>query len=299
MAALSGFDLCSMAAFEALRQSDESYEYVFDTAGLLDGVLGNESAVVDYLATVVSRLHPAGVLVVSTLSRVGGSGAPRCAAFLSDRGWRVDACKADGDARDVVTFVRAAGFTVPVYDDDDESDDGLPKWIAGDSLAPFVGTPAEYLAEIFAFANLSPSDVVVDVGSGDGRIPISAVAEFGCKSAFGIELESKLVSTARSHALNRGVAHRVRFVQGDCLDASAKDVQGALEEATLLIMYLLPEALAAVRPLIQSHLLRGRRLLTIGWAPKGIVPARTFCCGQQTGCGCDAFLFQSEAAEMA
>ena len=57
-----------------------------------------------------------------------------------------------------------------VDDDDDDDGDGLPTWVEGDSLAPYLGTPAAFLDGALGLAGVGPGDVVCDVGCGDGRL---------------------------------------------------------------------------------------------------------------------------------
>mmetsp|Transcript_19799 Transcript_19799/g.61018 ORF Transcript_19799/g.61018 Transcript_19799/m.61018 type:complete len:224 (+) Transcript_19799:269-940(+) len=166
-------------------------------------------------------------------------------------------------------------------DSEDETDDGLPKWVEGDSLAPYVGTPPEVLDEAFKLADLTREDIVLDVGSGDGRIPTWAAARWGATRAYGLELEAPLVARATDEARRRGVADRTTFYECDVTKPFSKAADAAFEEATLITMYLLPEALDRVRPLIVRHLSgpmlphppdeprprRQKRILCIGWAP--------------------------------
>ena len=200
-------------------------------------------------------------------------------------------------------------------DSEDETDDGLPKWVEGDSLAPhrpastfdrswgvatpsprprlakyprtddglvapaasprpvsteyprsacgvaatpfpkrYVGTPPEVLDEAFKLADLTREDIVLDVGSGDGRIPTWAAARWGATRAYGLELEAPLVARATDEARRRGVADRTTFYECDVTKPFSKAADAAFEEATLITMYLLPEALDRVRPLIVRHL---------------------------------------------
>ena len=67
-------------------------------------------------------------------------------------------------------------------------------------------------------AQIRPDDVVLDLGSGDGRIPIDAVARYGAKRGMGIDIDEKLVVLATANAAKAGVGDRVTFVRGDLFE---------------------------------------------------------------------------------
>src|SRR5258708_3355710 len=77
-------------------------------------------------------------------------------------------------------------------------------------VAPFVTTPNEVVDRMLALAGTGPSDYVVDLGSGDGRIVIAAAKKFGARS-LGLELDPKLVAQSRESARAEGVAGRTEF----------------------------------------------------------------------------------------
>ena len=132
--------------------------------------------------------------------------------------------------------------------------------------------------------------MVCDVGCGDGRLATYAVAKFGAARGYGLELEPHLVDAADAEARRRGVGHRTAFFKCDVTEPPSPDVAAALAETTLLAMYLLPEALDRVLPLILAHLRRGRRLLCLGWAPKDLAPARSAALAFPNGGGMDVVL---------
>lgn len=96
----------------------------------------------------------------------------------------------------------------------------------------WVPTAPAMVRALLQAAQVAPDDHVVDLGSGDGRIPIAAARDFGAE-ARGIEYDPALVSLARQNAARAGVADRVVFVQGDLFEADFSD-------ATVITMYLLP-----------------------------------------------------------
>lgn len=185
------------------------------------------------------------------------------------------------------------GFRMRPFDDDESDEDQffLP-WLEGDSLAPFVGTPGSLLDAALTLAGVTSDDVIVDVGSGDGRIPIWAVGRFGARQGVGIEVDPKLTARAEHNAQSRGVS-RVRFVTAD-VTSDDEAVTRALSDATLLTMFLLPEALVVVAPLLEAHLKRRGRALCLGWPPKGLVPVAQKTLGDHVE-NIDAFLFDASS----
>jgi hypothetical protein len=107
--------------------------------------------------------------------------------------------------------------------------------------APYVPTPAPVVKSMLAMGGVGPNDIVYDLGSGDGRLPIAAVKDFGAKKGVGIDLDPVRVAEARTNAKKAGVEDRVIFHQGDMF---AFD----FSEATVLPLYLLPEMMLQLRP---------------------------------------------------
>jgi SAM-dependent methyltransferase len=129
---------------------------------------------------------------------------------------------------------------------------------------PYVPTPPEVVATMLRAASIGPDDTVIDLGSGDGRIPIAAVRDFGARRAVGIEINPKLVEDAKRAARSADVADRVAFREGNLFDFD-------FSAATVLTMYLLPELNLRLRPKILA-LKPGTRIVshefTMGdWMP--------------------------------
>jgi SAM-dependent methyltransferase len=104
----------------------------------------------------------------------------------------------------------------------------------------WVPTPDHAVDRMLALARVGPQDLVVDLGSGDGRIPIVAAKRFGARG-LGIEYSPDLVAVSRRNARAEGVADRVRFVQADFFAADFRD-------ATVVALYLLPTLNVRLRP---------------------------------------------------
>lgn len=119
--------------------------------------------------------------------------------------------------------------------------------------APFVPTPMNVVVEMLDLAEVSPEDTVYDLGSGDGRLPITAAHLHGAHGV-GVELDSALVRTSRRNAREIGVQGEVRFVRGDLFETN-------LESATVVTLYLFPEVNERLRPKILRQLEPGDRVV--------------------------------------
>jgi predicted RNA methylase len=113
-------------------------------------------------------------------------------------------------------------------------------------------------------ANVGKDDVVYDLGSGDGRIPILAAQKYGAQ-AVGVELDPKLVAIARQIAQESGVSDRVTFVEGDLFEAD-------ISKATVVTLYLSTLVNQRLEPKLRRELRQGARVVSqqfgIGkWVP--------------------------------
>ena len=133
---------------------------------------------------------------------------------------------------------------------------------------PFVPTPQSIVERMLSLAGVGAGDLVVDLGSGDGRIVIAAAKRFGARG-LGVEIDRSLVAQAEAAARREGVADRVRFVARDLFDAD-------LREATVLTLYLLPETNRKLLPKILAEMPAGARVVShrflVGdWQPEATV----------------------------
>ena len=96
---------------------------------------------------------------------------------------------------------------------------------------PYYPTPPKTVRTMLKIARVGPSDVVYDLGCGDGRILITAVNMFRADRAVGYEIREDLCGAALSEIERQRVRHRVRLVKGDLFDAD-------LHEATVITLYL-------------------------------------------------------------
>src|SRR5262249_3855350 len=79
---------------------------------------------------------------------------------------------------------------------------------------PYVPTPSVVVHRMLELARVKPGEIVIDLGSGDGRIMIEAAVKYGARG-FGVELDPRLVKRSNEAAVRAGVANRVRFLQQD------------------------------------------------------------------------------------
>jgi len=129
---------------------------------------------------------------------------------------------------------------------------------------PFVTTPPEVVERMLTMAETRGEDVVMDLGSGDGRIVIAAAKRYGARG-IGVELDPALVARARENAQSAGVEQRTTFVNGDVLETD-------LSAATVVTAYLLPWLMDALQPKFLAELAPGTRIVShafpmSGWEP--------------------------------
>jgi SAM-dependent methyltransferase len=132
--------------------------------------------------------------------------------------------------------------------------------------APFVATEKRVVWRMLKLADVSADDVVYDLGSGDGRIPIMAVKRFGARGV-GLEIDPGLVAQSRKRAREAGVADRVDFRQKDLFNADVSD-------ATVVTLYLWPEINAKLRPQLLRQLDPGDRIVSHDFGIEGWKPDR-------------------------
>jgi hypothetical protein len=106
----------------------------------------------------------------------------------------------------------------------------------------WVPTLDELVTAMLKAAKVGPTDYVIDLGSGDGKIPIAAARQFGAR-ALGVEYNPQMVQLARCYVRDAGLADRVRVIQGDIF-------QTDFSEATVLTLYLLSDLNLKLRPRI-------------------------------------------------
>lgn len=118
----------------------------------------------------------------------------------------------------------------------------------------FIPTPPHVVEVILQLANLTPQDVVYDLGCGDGRILIRAAQQFGVRGV-GIDIDRDRIQAATQQADQAGVAHLLQFHQQDLYETD-------FHEATVVMLYLLPHLNLKLRPTLLAQLQPGDRVLS-------------------------------------
>ena len=118
----------------------------------------------------------------------------------------------------------------------------------------YVPTPHEVVDDMLRLANVGKSDILYDLGSGDGRIAIAAAKKFGIR-AVGIDIDPERIREANENARRAGVTHLVEFRQEDLFKAD-------FGEATVITLYLLPDLNVKLRPRLLDELKPGTRIVS-------------------------------------
>jgi hypothetical protein len=127
--------------------------------------------------------------------------------------------------------------------------------LAEDKLdVPYVPTPDAVVARMLEVAKVGPKDLLYDLGSGDGRIVITAAQKYGARGV-GYDLNPKRIQESNENARRAGVTDRVRFVEQDLFEA---DLTGA----TVVTLYLLPSVNLKLRPKLLKDLAPGTRVVS-------------------------------------
>jgi SAM-dependent methyltransferase len=117
----------------------------------------------------------------------------------------------------------------------------------------YVPTPQNVVDKMLEVAKVTKDDYVFDLGSGDGRIPITAAARYGARG-FGVDINPKLVAEARANAKAAGVSNLVEFRRQDLFKTSVR-------EATVVGLYLFVWANEKLRPRLINELRPGSRIV--------------------------------------
>jgi len=119
---------------------------------------------------------------------------------------------------------------------------------------PYVQTPQNVVDRMLEVAKVGPKDFVIDLGSGDGRMVITAAKRYGARG-FGVDLDRRLVELSNRNAAKAGVADRAVFYERDIY-------QTDLSPATVVTIYLLPEVNLMMRPKLLEMLKPGTRIVS-------------------------------------
>ena len=133
---------------------------------------------------------------------------------------------------------------------------------------PYVPSPQSVVSDMLRYADVGPNDFLIDLGSGDGRIVLTAAKVFGARG-FGVEIKDDLVKKSNDAAKNEGLADRVKFLKQDLFKTD-------LSQATVITMYLLPDTVNLLKDKFLTELKPGTRIVShdyplTGWIPEKYV----------------------------
>jgi hypothetical protein len=133
---------------------------------------------------------------------------------------------------------------------------------------PYVPSPQSVVSDMLRYADVGPADFLIDLGSGDGRIVLTAAKVFGARG-FGVEIKDELVKKSNDAARNEGLADRVRFMKQDLFKTD-------MSQATVITMYLLPDTVNLLKDKFLAELRPGTRIVShdyplTGWIPEKYV----------------------------
>ena len=122
------------------------------------------------------------------------------------------------------------------------------------NAGPYVPTPQSIVDQMLNMANIQSTDMVYDLGSGDGRLVRQAARRFGARG-FGVDIDGELVRLATAEAKKDGVSDRVSFLERDLFDTD-------IRPASVVTLYLLPIAVRKLRDKMLSDLRPGTRIVS-------------------------------------
>ena len=130
---------------------------------------------------------------------------------------------------------------------------------------PYVPTPQNVVEAMLKLGEVKKGDILYDLGSGDGRIVVTAAKMYGVKGT-GIDINPERIAEANANAKQAGVTDTVRFLNQDLFEADMKD-------ATVVTLYLLPSINLKLRPKLWKELKPGTRIVSHSfdmgdWAPE-------------------------------
>ena len=145
--------------------------------------------------------------------------------------------------------------------------------LAGDlqptkDAGPYVPSPQSVVSDMLRYADVGSNDFLIDLGSGDGRIVLTAAKVFGARG-FGVDIKEDLVRKANEAAQKEGIADRVKFVKQDLFKTD-------ISPATVVTMYLLPDTVNMLKEKLLTELKPGTRIVShdyplTGWIPEKYV----------------------------
>jgi predicted RNA methylase len=135
------------------------------------------------------------------------------------------------------------------------------KFGAAENLAPYIPTPQAVVDRMLVAAKVKPGDVVYDLGSGDGRVVITAAQKFGARGV-GVEIRPDLCEKAMERIKSLGLQDRVKMMEDSALRVD-------LSPANVVTMYLLTSSNERLKPNLEKYLKRGSRVVSNEFPIKG------------------------------
>lgn len=136
------------------------------------------------------------------------------------------------------------------------------------SLAPYLATPDDVVDRMLDLAKVTNNDVVIDLGCGDGRIPIRAARRFGARG-IGVDIDPQRIAESQANARAAGVEHLTEFRLEDAMTTD-------LTPATVVTLYLLSSSNTKLRPRLQAQLRPGARVVSHAFSMGTTWPADEF-----------------------
>jgi protein-L-isoaspartate O-methyltransferase len=135
------------------------------------------------------------------------------------------------------------------------------------NAGPYVPSPQSVVADMLRYAEVGPGDFLIDLGSGDGRIVLTAAKVFGARG-FGVEIKDDLVNQANQAAKAEGLADRVKFLKADLFKTD-------ISQASVITMYLLPDTVNLLKDKFLAELKPGTRIVSHDYPLNGWLPEKT------------------------
>jgi hypothetical protein len=154
-------------------------------------------------------------------------------------------------------------------------------WIEGDTLAPPCGSDINVITAMLSqeFAAINASDVLLDLGAGDGRVCIQAIAQ-GARGGWGIEIDPIEVSKFKANIIKFKFENICSVTEGDL---SLITIDDLIEKGvTVISIYLLPEAIQLIKPLLNEALARNLRIVANTWGLVWLTPTKSIRAGENS-----------------
>lgn len=136
-----------------------------------------------------------------------------------------------------------------------------------DTLAPSYPSPQPVVDRMLALADIKPGETVYDLGCGDGRIVITAAMKFSAK-AVGVEIRRDIYESTAAYVASLGLSEQVHIIHGDALKTN-------LAPADVVTLYLLTSSNERLRPVLETQLRKGARVVSHDFEIRGWKPEKT------------------------